>query len=285
MPSSSPRSTARSPRSPLDAIDAGKHVLIEKPAAISVAEIDRLIASPCRQSASLVRVGYNHRYHPALQKARELVDAGAVGPLMFIRARYGHGGRVGYDREWRADPKLSGGGELIDQGVHLIDLAGWFLGDFPTVEGHAATYYWDMPVDDNAFMTLRNADGADRLAASVLLGMEEPVFLRDLRAHRQAAIDGLGRQLRRRAADLLPDVARDGSARDDDLGIPARRRFVARWRWTIFWKTSAWAAHPTPGSEGSPRRAWRSWRKFTAPAATALPRSPAVMPPTDSSLS
>ncbi len=138
------------------AIRAGKHVIIEKPAGISVAEIDTLLAA-AQTSGSLVRVGYNHRFHPALQKARELVDAGAVGPLMFIRARYGHGGRVGYDREWRADPKLSGGGELIDQGVHLIDLAGWFLGDFPVVEGHAATYYWDMPVDDNAFMSLRTA--------------------------------------------------------------------------------------------------------------------------------
>ena len=124
----------------LHAIQAGKHVIIEKPAGVSVAEIDDLLAA-AENSGSLVRVGYNHRFHPALQKARELVDAGAVGPLMFIRARYGHGGRVGYDREWRADPKLSGGGELIDQGVHLIDLASWFLGDFPVVEGHAATYY------------------------------------------------------------------------------------------------------------------------------------------------
>ena len=116
------------------AIAAGKHVLVEKPAAVSVAEVDRLLAL-ARDTGVLVRVGYNHRFHPALQKARELVEAGAVGPLMFIRARYGHGGRVGYDREWRADPALSGGGELIDQGVHLIDLAGWFLGRFPTVEG------------------------------------------------------------------------------------------------------------------------------------------------------
>ncbi len=141
-----------------EAAAAGKHVLVEKPAAISVAEIDELAAVAAKTGA-LVRVGYNHRYHPALQKARELVDAGAVGPLMFIRARYGHGGRVGYDREWRADPKLSGGGELIDQGVHLIDLAGWFLGEFPNVEGHAATYFWDMPVDDNAFLNLRTAAG------------------------------------------------------------------------------------------------------------------------------
>jgi predicted dehydrogenase len=139
-----------------EAIEAGKHVLIEKPAARSVAEIDPLIEAAERKRVQ-VRVGFNHRYHPALLKARELVDSGAAGDLMFLRGRYGHGGRVGYDREWRANPELSGGGELIDQGVHLIDLSRWFLGDFPKVEGHAATYFWDMPVDDNAFLLLRNA--------------------------------------------------------------------------------------------------------------------------------
>ena len=73
---------------------------------------------------------------------------------MFIRGRYGHGGRVGYDKEWRADPLRSGGGELIDQGVHLIDLSRWFLGDFVSVTGFAHTYFWQMPVDDNAFLIL-----------------------------------------------------------------------------------------------------------------------------------
>ena len=140
------------------AVAAGKHVLIEKPAARTVAELDSLMAA-ARRHDRRVRVGFNHRYHPALREARQLVDRGALGPLMFIRGRYGHGGRVGYDREWRADPSKSGGGELIDQGVHLIDLAGWFLGSFTDVHGVATTYFWDMPVDDNAFMTLRTVTG------------------------------------------------------------------------------------------------------------------------------
>jgi predicted dehydrogenase len=138
------------------AVGAGKHVLVEKPGARSVAEIDTVIDEVARHDR-LVRVGFNHRYHPALLKARELLDAGVLGDLMFVRGRYGHGGRVGYDREWRADPALSGGGELIDQGVHLIDLSRWFLGDFVTVDGFAHTYFWRMPVDDNAFMTLRTS--------------------------------------------------------------------------------------------------------------------------------
>lgn len=140
----------------LAAIEAGKHVLVEKPAARSSAELEPVIAAAERHG-TMVHVGFNHRYHRALRKARELVDGGALGELMFIRARYGHGGRVGYDREWRSDPAVSGGGELIDQGPHVIDLSRWFLGEFTEVEGFAHTYYWDMPVDDNGFMLLKTS--------------------------------------------------------------------------------------------------------------------------------
>ncbi|MEY4385788.1 MAG: hypothetical protein RLY20_1071 [Verrucomicrobiota bacterium] len=142
----------------MQAVQAGKHVLVEKPAGITVAELEKLQALAAKHGV-LVRTGYNHRYHPACLKALEIFHSGALGPMMFVRGRYGQGGRIGYDKEWRADPKLSGGGELIDQGVHLIDLAGIFLGEFTTVEGHVATYFWNMPVDDNAFLSLRNAIG------------------------------------------------------------------------------------------------------------------------------
>ena len=138
------------------AIRSGKHVLIEKPAGVSVKQIDELIVLAEKHHVC-VRVGFNHRHHPAILKAREIFESGVMEELMFIRARYGHGGRVGYDKEWRADPKLAGGGELIDQGIHLIDLSRWFLGEFEKIDGHADTYFWKMPVDDNAFLDLRTA--------------------------------------------------------------------------------------------------------------------------------
>jgi predicted dehydrogenase len=138
----------------LSAINAGKHVLVEKPAARNSAELEPILHA-LELGSARVRVGFNHRYHRAFRKAREIVDSGDLGELMFIRARYGHGARVGYDKEWRANPKLSGGGELIDQGPHLIDLSRWFLGEFSEVNGFANTYYWNMPVDDNGFMLLK----------------------------------------------------------------------------------------------------------------------------------
>jgi predicted dehydrogenase len=138
----------------LAAVEAGKHVLVEKPAARSPAELKPVIEAAERRRAK-VHVGFNHRYHRSFRKAREIFESGALGELMFVRARYGHGGRIGYDQEWRARPEISGGGELIDQGPHLIDLARWFLGDFSEVQGFAHTYYWSMPVEDNGFMLLK----------------------------------------------------------------------------------------------------------------------------------
>jgi predicted dehydrogenase len=138
------------------AIDAGIHVLVEKPAARHADELLGLPQLAVKHNVR-VRVGFNHRYHRAFQQARRLVDSGILGPLLFLRARYGHGGRLGYASEWRAQPQRSGGGELIDQGVHLIDLASWFLGEFVEVNGFAHTYFWDMPVDDNGFMLLKTA--------------------------------------------------------------------------------------------------------------------------------
>jgi len=137
---------------------AGKHVLVEKPGARCAAELDP-IANAAQSTGVLVRVGFNHRYHRAFRKARAILDTGQLGEPMFVRARYGHGGRPGYEKEWRAVLDVSGGGEAIDQGVHLVDLARWFLGEFVDIQGAAPTFYWNMPVEDNAFFLLRTASG------------------------------------------------------------------------------------------------------------------------------
>lgn len=135
-----------------------KHVLVEKPAGRFAEELEQLSELATKNKCK-VHIGFNHRYHRAFIKAKEIFESGDLGVLMFIRARYGHGGRIGYNKEWRSNPELSGGGELIDQGSHLIDLSRMFLGDFSEVNGIACNYFWDMPVDDNAFITLRTPIG------------------------------------------------------------------------------------------------------------------------------
>jgi predicted dehydrogenase len=93
-------------------------------------------------------------------RAHALAESGEIGPLLGIRAAYGHGGRPGYDREWRGNPQLAGGGELLDQGVHLVDLCRWFLGEFTDVTGALATWFWNVsPLEDNGFALLRTKSG------------------------------------------------------------------------------------------------------------------------------
>lgn len=140
------------------AVRAGKHVLVEKPGARSVAELD-VLREEAQRAGVVAKVGFNHRFHPALVRAKALFDEGVVGPLLYLRGRYGHGGRLGYESEWRADRLRSGGGELLDQGVHLIDLARWFAGEFVEVFGRVSTFFWKMPVEDNGFLHLRTQAG------------------------------------------------------------------------------------------------------------------------------
>ena len=108
---------------------------------------------------------------------------------MHLRARYGHGGRLGYEREWRADPARSGGGELIDQGMHLLDLSHWLAGPLPLHSALLRTHFWDTPVEDNAALILGEADSRTApwaTAARQLDRVEEPVLAGDLLPRRQA---------------------------------------------------------------------------------------------------
>lgn len=143
----------------LAALTAGKHVFLEKPGAINHTELLKVYEAALRNKLR-VHIGYNHQYHPAIRKAMALFEGGAIGELMFLRGRYGHGGRLGYEKEWRADKLKSGGGELIDQGTHLIDLSITFLGEIVLEFAATPKYFWDMPVEDNAFIALKNNAGS-----------------------------------------------------------------------------------------------------------------------------
>jgi predicted dehydrogenase len=141
----------------LAAVEAGRHVLVEKPAGRQASDVAPLVAA-AKARGRIVKVGFNHRFHPAIARAKAIADEGQIGPLLFIRGRYGHGGRIGYEKEWRFDPDISGGGELIDQGSHLIDLSRWFLGDLTLAYGAVPSYFWPARVEDNCFLALEGED-------------------------------------------------------------------------------------------------------------------------------
>lgn len=140
------------------ALRHNKHVLIEKPFGRNLKESKEMVSfykERLKFNPNLkFKVGFNHRFHPAIWEAKKVILSGKIGKIFSIRARYGHGGRKGMENEWRASKELCGGGELLDQGVHIIDLARWFGGEINNVFGVTKTKFWDMEVEDNAYAIL-----------------------------------------------------------------------------------------------------------------------------------
>ena len=135
------------------ALQASAHVLVEKPAGVGVDDVGRIMRA-AEEAGRRVKVGFNHRFHPGTARAVAEATSGRFGPVLHMRARYGHGGRVGYEHEWRAQRSISGGGELVDQGMHLFDLSHSVFGALPLHSALLRTAYWPMEVEDNAVVVL-----------------------------------------------------------------------------------------------------------------------------------
>lgn len=143
-----------------DALDRGKHVFSEKPPGRNSADVARMQAAEVRNAGLVLKFGFNHRFHDAVENAKQMIDAGALGDLYFMRGVYGKAGGPDYTKNWRNDPDLSGGGILIDQGIHMLDLFLMFAGDFPDVQSFIQRKFWtDVPVEDNAFALMKNPRG------------------------------------------------------------------------------------------------------------------------------
>ncbi|HXW59829.1 MAG TPA: Gfo/Idh/MocA family oxidoreductase [Solirubrobacteraceae bacterium] len=222
------------------ALQAGAHVLLEKPAGISTAQIDALIE--CQHATGrLVKVGFNHRFHPGIARAAEEVHSGRHGDLMYLRARYGHGGRLGYDREWRTQPARSGGGELVDQGMHLLDLTHWLAGPLALHCALLRTHFWDTEVEDNAALILGSVGSRSDPWAMLHVSWTEWKNLFSLELYCRTAkiqVDGLVRSYgsqRLRIYRMGPDL---GPPQLEELEYSNEDR-----SWEREWKSFATAIH------------------------------------------
>ncbi len=137
---------------------AGKNVFAEKPPGISVKEVNSMIKAE-NESGKVLKFGFNHRYHPAIMKAKELVENGELGEILWMRGRYGKSVEPDFDSNWRAKKEFAGRGILMDQGIHMLDLFQYFCGDFDEAKAFASNLYWKGEVEDNVFAILRNQKG------------------------------------------------------------------------------------------------------------------------------
>jgi predicted dehydrogenase len=141
------------------ALERGCHVFCEKPPGREVGDIQRIRTCEQAHPGQKVMFGFNHRHHPAILEAKSITDAGRMGRILWLRGIYGKSGGDGFEQSWRNDPQMSGGGILLDQGIHMLDLFRFFCGDFCEIHGMLTTAYWDISVEDNAFVIMKNKAG------------------------------------------------------------------------------------------------------------------------------
>lgn len=142
------------------ALEKGLHIFCEKPPGTSVADVERIRKYEKMHPGNILKFGFNHRFHYAVMEAKSLIDSGRYGRLLWARGIYGKAGGVSYEKSWRSDPTLAGGGILLDQGIHMLDLLRYFLGDFSEVKSFVENCFWkDVPLEDNAFALLKTGAG------------------------------------------------------------------------------------------------------------------------------
>jgi predicted dehydrogenase len=142
----------------IKSLKKGIHVFCEKPPAISADEVKKVmeVEKKCKK---ILKYGFNHRYHYSVMEAKKIVDSGMFGRLLWLRGVYGKAGGNQYAKNWRNNKLLSGGGILMDQGIHMLDLMTHFSGEFISVKGFVQTLFWNVSVEDNVFAIMKTRDG------------------------------------------------------------------------------------------------------------------------------
>lgn len=137
----------------------GIHVFCEKPPGRNVADIQSI--RKAENNGVKLMFGFNHRWHPGIMKAKVIIDSGRFGRIINMRGIYGKSGGMQFKNSWRNDRSISGGGILLDQGIHMLDLFRYFTGDFSDVKCVTSNSFWNLDVEDNAFVVLKGQRGVD----------------------------------------------------------------------------------------------------------------------------
>lgn len=143
----------------VQALDNGKHVFAEKPPGVSSLEVKDMINAEQRNPNYILKFGFNHRCHDSVILAKERIDSGEFGKVLWMRGRYGKSVDENYKNDWRSSKELAGGGILLDQGIHMLDLLMMFGGGFSDVKSYCSNLYWDYDTEDNVFAMLKNEEG------------------------------------------------------------------------------------------------------------------------------
>ena len=138
------------------ALNAGKHVFCEKPPSMTAKEMQKVIETE-KKMGRVLKYGFNHRFHYSAMEAKKVINDGGMGKMLWMRGVYGKAGSIDFHDNWRNYKNYSGGGILLDQGIHMIDLFRYFSNDeFTCLSSHLTSSFWNVECEDNAFLTLKS---------------------------------------------------------------------------------------------------------------------------------
>jgi 1,5-anhydro-D-fructose reductase (1,5-anhydro-D-mannitol-forming) len=139
----------------IQALKAGKHVFCEKPPAFNAKEMQEIIVAE-KKSFKKLMYGFNHRHHSSIVHMKNIIDSGEYGEIMWMRGRYGKSVDDNFFKTWRSKRETAGGGILLDQGIHMLDLFIMFGGGFDTAKAEVSSLYWEQEIEDNVFAIYKN---------------------------------------------------------------------------------------------------------------------------------
>ena len=140
-------------------LERGLHVFCEKPPGRTVRNIRDVIAAEKKQPHLKLKYGFNHRYHESVKEAKKVIESNQYGKIINLRGVYGKSSIIPFDKGWRSERRYAGGGILLDQGIHMLDMMLYFAGDFEEVKSFVSNSYWTHDVEDNAYTIMRNHEG------------------------------------------------------------------------------------------------------------------------------
>ena len=148
----------------IESLKKEKHVFCEKPPGLNAKDIEDVIIAENKYKKTLM-YGFNHRHHDSIQKIKQIVDKKEFGRILWMRGRYGKSVETDFYKNWRSKKEYSGGGILIDQGIHMLDIFLYLAGDFDKIQAAVSNLYWDLDIEDNVFAMLQNSK--NKIAASL----------------------------------------------------------------------------------------------------------------------
>ena len=180
------------PRIVITALNKGIHVFAEKPPGRTVSDVLEMKKVKNKHPDLILKFGFNHRFHSSILEAKAILDSKIYGDIVCARGVYGKSGGLSFAECWRSDKEIAGGGILLDQGIHMLDLLRFFMGEFTQVKSFVENLVWgEIDLEDNAFAIMKTAENKVAMMQSSATQWKHKFLLELIFEKGYIVVDGL----------------------------------------------------------------------------------------------